>query len=521
MNILLTKIEFLKMNIQEIITLNTNDDILQNKKETYMKNLDETMIEYKALKTKLRLDNEYKKVLRTSDSRFYYRVKNKPNVKELMNELKDNREKAQHDFEKMKIIETEYNDKENKMCKSLPAYLFFHKTIIDKYGSCEFIKFDIEDIDFNNRLEWLNNTTDHGELYYNLYDKIENECENKLYINNKLYLEEFFDKMHNSYLTENQYKLLKEIMIAISEYNKQTIKTKKLKEKFNLIINNTSILVSETNLKINEYLSDYFKLYIPINITKNIIYNVSMCCSKEYDEKLNEYKKVIEDIEISKKYIFNTKNNLKQELYLHFYNMSIKKIKITQKGKYFKKWNLLTTEDKIDRYESFVEYFIDKFLVEPELIDNNKATDLKKELKELLKSEIKNIKYKNIKWDTTLGIIEQIKSLKYDDEKQIFYFVKDKAEIVKPRKASSIRSILNKETEKVINEELVLFIIKSKNNNKSNIKELKEECIDVLKTKLKLKRITVNDKIDIHKKFDNIYNVILNNNADKSPTFVQ
>jgi hypothetical protein len=45
-------------------------------------------------------------------------------------------------------------------------------------------------------------------------------------------------------------------------------------------------------------------------------------------------------------------------------------------------------------------------------------------------------------------------------------------------------------------------------NKKLDIKQLKENCIEILKTKLFLKRIVSNDKIKIFKKFDEIYSIV-------------
>jgi hypothetical protein len=55
---------------------------------------------------------------------------------------------------------------------------------------------------------------------------------------------------------------------------------------------------------------------------------------------------------------------------------------------------------------------------------------------------------------------------------------------------------------------LVIFIIHAKKHkqlNQDNIKTLKDDFIEKLKIKLYLKRITLNDKIQVFKKFDDIY----------------
>lgn len=539
------KIELLKHNIQDIINKqsNSDDDTLEEKKQKIMSELNESMVQLKQVKNKIARNNEYKKVTRANDSMLYHRVKNKPNSVELMQELKHNREIAQVNFEKMKLIESKYNEKE--LCENLkfPGFLFLSKEITDKYGMCPFIKLndtdDILDI-LNKREEWLNNQNDKGELYYKLYDKIIEKTSLKLLNENKLNLDNQFNKIHDDFLTDQQKKLYDTVCEDIKEYINHPIKTKKLKDKFKIIINNVTNLVIETQLKINEYITLFYDLYIPVNIPHDKVSNTNLqfaFITNVYDKALEDYKIVLDKIITNNKFILNTENHLKQALYEYIYNTdnvenNQQTLKIHQVGKYFKKWSLLSDEEKADRYESFSEFFVNKYLVEPKLLETNETSSkedmeqkinlLKLSLKQLLIDESKNIKYKNIKWDAKRGYLLQINCLKYNNDKQEFYIVKetetDVKNNVKIKRPSSVRTILNKENEKIINEEIVLFIISAKNNNKiklntgqEDIKKLKDECTELLKTKMKLKRLTVNDKLQIYKKFDDILNVILNN----------
>ena len=122
--------------------------------------------------------------------------------------------------------------------------------------------------------------------------------------------------------------------------------------------------------------------------------------------------------------------------------------------------------------------------------------------------------------------MEQINPLKFKEEDKSFYLVqvkeKEKDTVkIKPKKPSSVRTLINKETEKVINEELVMYILHLKKNKKlkvkiDNLKTIKDDFIERLKLKLHIKRVTVNDKIEIFKKFDEIYSVISNNDSTSS-----
>ena len=587
LDLLNTRINLIKNNIQDIIDKCSNKDemediiynSLQIKKQEYMSELENAMKELKSLKNKSRLQTDYKKVVSATDTMQYYRLKNKPNSEELMNQVKKKREEAQQDFENMKRIEEDYNLKENQSCDTLPGFIFFYKDIVNNYGICPYI--EITDDIFNKRKEWLSNQSDKGELYYSIYDKLIIQTDyNKLQLSKKA-MEEELQKLHMNYLNSSQYDMFIKTEDIIKEYNDANIKTKKLKDKFKIIINNVSNLVIETGLNINEYIKNYYGLYIPINIP--IKHNIDIVIDANnkflvslYNDKISEYVHIIEEIDILKRFINNTITNLKYELYQYLYKAtSVKKQTVNQVGKCFKKWSKMTDEEKEERYNSFSEYFVTKYLVNVNIIDKEQSHDMIISLNKLLKENMKRIKYKNIKWNIKKGIIEQISCLKYNSELNEFYITQEKNKdnektnekdnndnneknnneknnnendkennkdkdnendneknkgkdnikkvnseskrhhSAKTKKVSSTRTIISKENEKIINEELVIFILEAKKNkNLNDIKVLKEEFIEKLKIKLLLKRITLNDKIHIFKIFDDIYTVIINNNCN-------
>jgi hypothetical protein len=550
LDLLNTKINLLKNNIQDIIDKSANKDniedvifnSLQIKKQEYMTELENSMKELKSLKNKSRLQSDYKKVVSATDTMQYYRIKNKPNSEELMNQVKKKREEAQQDFENMKRIEEEYNLRE---CSTLPGFIFFYRDIVNNYGMCPYI--EITDNLLNKRKEWLSNQNDKGELYYNVYDKLILQTDYKKLELSKSSIEEELQKLHINYLNASQYDIFIKTEEIIKEYNNANIKTKKLKDKFKIIINNISNLVIETGLNINEYIKSYYNLYIPINIP--IKHNIDIVDNQLlvslYNDKILEYIHIIDEIDVMKRFINNTIMNLKYELYQYLYKAkSIKKQSYNQEGKFFKKWSKMNDEEKEDRYNSFSYYFINKYLVNVNIIDKERSHELIIALNKLLKENMTKIKYKNIKWNIKKGIIEQISCLKYNAELNEFYIIQEKENkkimevqdndndndndnnnntgnesktksSLKTKKVSSARTIMSKDNEKIINEELVIFILNAKKNKMlNNIKELKDDFIEKLKNKLLLKRITLNDKIHIFKIFDDIYNVIINNNCN-------
>ena len=538
-------VDLLKKDIQNIIdNIKLEKDHekkikLQERKSVYLEELDTTLSQIKQIqkeeKQKLNRENEIKKIIRTNDSIKYHSFKNKSNSVQLMQEQKDNREKAKEIFEKNSKLKNDYNILENSFkCEEYPAFLFFSKDIIDKYKLCPFI--ELNESTLENRKKWLSETFDKGKLYFQMYNKLINKETFFLLLSSKEHIEKYFEYIH-SYFDDTNKKNLEKIHEYLKEYKAATVKTKKLKEKFNIIINNTSIIVKNTNFKINEFLSLYYDVVIPINnliekkeniINEKMLLGITRLYDEHYDEHLEEYLNVKNDIDNANKYIFNTINNLNQELYDYLYNLDIKKAidkKNKQQGKYFKKWSGMSKEEKINRFESYAEYFPRKYLLEPGIItDEDQIIILINELKQLITLDdgFDRIKYKNLQWNINAGIIENINCLKYDETKHTFFLTIEK-EIVKntntmePKKASSIRTVLNKDTNKIINEELMKHLIVAKKHKKLKeeyIKDLKDKFLEKIKDKLKLKRIMINDRTEINKKFDEIYNIIFH--ADNS-----
>lgn len=509
-NLLTQKINMLKNDIQDIILsgIDTDvDDTINEIKNNKIIELDNAINNLK----KLKLEKNYNKICRENDSIRYYRVKNKSNSIELMIDFKDKREKAKEEYQKIQDIKSLYEINDPK---ELPGYLFFDKNVINAYNLCPYINIDEnQDTDEikNNRNEWLKNTIDNGEVYFKLRDKIINESEYNNYIIHKERIENSVNEIHDTHLSESQKQILEQTIEYINDFKNCTIKTKKIKEKFKIIINNISNLVIETRLNINEYLTLKYKLFIPINqFESKSTYIINECVINSYQMLIDNYTENNDLIESSQKYIKNTKINLKELLYKYFVEQEskLKEHQYKQIGKYHKKWTLLSDEEKHERFDSFSIDFVHKFLILSKLIDISEIDNMTNLLKDTLKDT--NISVKDIKWNIKMGIIEKIHSLKYNDTLKKFSIINiiEKEKNTK-KKPSSIKTIFNKDNEKIINELIVLCILKNK-DKEVPIKQLKEDALETVKDKLKLKRITINDKIQINKIFDDIHFVINN-----------
>ena len=572
-------ISILKTDIQDLLNKINNEeskykeDKLNEFKELKEKKTQELKNSLIKLNTVLKEEKEieFAKINRTMDNLNYQRVKKNPERNNIMLDIKETRIKAKDNYDKLIEIEKQYLliDPEK-----LPGFLFFHKSIINKYGLCPFILCDtteperIQESLYNSRKNWLNETVDNGKTYFDLYDIIVNKTEiNQLKINEQN-LNIYFENVLNDVLTESQKKKYNESIEYLIQYVNTTIKTKKTKEIFKILINNISTLILETKLNIDLFLSIKYSCHIPINTLQKedvelpIDIQTYTFIYESFNEKVNNYKDIKESIVSNERFVRNTTKNLQSELYEYINNKPTTIVKVKQEGKYHnKKWGELTTDEKNDRFNSFSQNFVETFLIASNLLDKKKKNDTinilynlllqsyneanlpkkskntKKNRKvepeqlpeQLPEQNIVKLKSKDIKWNIKSGIITKISSLQWDDTlKKLFIqpdtkinlpvdnIVNDVNNNLKIKKISSIKTILNKKNEEIINEEIIKYILLKLNCKKDTLdkldtNDLKTSFIEILKLKLKLKRITNNDKTLIYKKFDEIYSVIINN----------
>ena len=76
------------------------------------------------------------------------------------------------------------------------------------------------------------------------------------------------------------------------------------------------------------------------------------------------------------------------------------------------------------------------------------------------------------------------------------------------------QSIAKKDSEKIINEELLFFILTRIKNGVDTIDQKDKEIFcDTIKIKLKVKKLMLNDKTRIYKKYDEIFEIVKNNKS--------
>lgn len=531
-NTYISKINNLKSDIQNLLeskTISNDFDNLKNKKLNELKDLTFKLKELtkEERREKLKL-KELTNVQSMVDSiEYYQQVHRKKEDKPDIKTIKEKREQAQQDYIDTMSVQKRYEDKDPKLT---PAFLFFHSNILEKYGLCPYIQIkenDTSDNIYSYRKKWLSEQEDQGKIYFDLYEKLIEKKDLRLLELHLVDIEKQFSKIVNYVLSDSQKELYNTSCEYIEEYINAPVKTKRIKEKFKVITNNLSILYNETTIPLYLYLCEKYNLIIRVN---NINSNSTPKIDKlsyylqEFQNLLENYKETNKKIQSTTKFIQNTINNLrfnqnhfiqhnKLPTNLMYNNINTNTIK--QKGNYFKKWSKLNEEERSDRFLSFSSYYVDKKLIMSQLIDNNQREELILSLHTKLINwyEQKLLRYKYIKWNIQSGVIENISNMNYNTTSKEFEFTgtlenKKSSEIKK--KPVTTKSIFTSENEKIVNDEILIFILKEKQNNSeiSDTDNKKEELFEIIKNKLKLKRILSKDKEYLNSKFDEIYNII-------------
>lgn len=547
----------------------------KQKKMSQLKVLNQKLKEiYATERLQTRRKNEIRLTNRAVDSLDFGAAKKKRNplAMEKAKIAKEIRDQTRNEYLQFLKIEENYlkNDP-----KTLPGCLFLHPIILKTYGLCPHLDIqylsgessesnensntttevnNISEMIYNLRSNWLKSQTDSGNLYFELYDNIFKKTELEQMNVDKNRIENSLTSFIENNLSESQLQIYKESNLFIKEYTIAHIKTKRLNEKYKTIINNLSILYSETAIAIHNFLSTKYNYTIVINnidSKSDGLHNKfqRVLLIEEYNKMLIDYKNHLEQIQNKQKFYTNTLKNLNNDLYLFlkdktdFVNKNsylIPETKqsnvIVQEGKYFKKWSELSKEEQLERFMSFSQYFVAKVNKR-----NNTNEALVEKLYKLLGESFttKKLTYKHFHWDSKSGFIDRVKILQYDNnynftlnnvnkdnnndnnvnndinnEKKIndTNVSKETKERSK-QKTGSNRTIINKDTIKVINEELLYYIVKNGNvnENEEKLKRDKEHFLELIKNKLKIKKMTINDKTKILSIYDEIQKVVVSN----------
>jgi hypothetical protein len=505
-------IDFLRKDVQFLIDKKkktTDTTILQSidkEKESKINKLNELSKKLKELNR----EKELKQVFNKIDS-LHFSAAHKKNSGEALDKAKKLKQ-IRAEYREQYAIYVEYEKKYFEVDpKDVPGILFLHESIVKKYGLCQHILFDIEsdpEIIRKERLDWLESQDDKGKEYFDLYTKVIEKVELNKLLEKRQKLEEEFMKKVQSILSESQVSLYQKSLEIITEYTECNIKTKILKERFKTLIHNLSILYHETGIPLHEFWTLKYKCNIVINNINSKEDPIQKITRYEFADLLIKYKDLIDDIDNKTKYNSNTKRNLTNELYLLYSNNSKKQEVVIQTGKYFRRWAVLSEAERNERFHSFADFFIRKKYAEK---SDEEKCDLIEKFSSLLISSYKEKKliYRDFVWNTSKGMIENIKVLQYLEDGSVTLSHKAGKEYT-PRKVS-VRTIFTKENDKIINEEILYFIV-TKVSHLTKVD--KEQCAEKIKNKLKVKKLTTKDKGLLEHKIEEIYEIVQANKEE-------
>jgi hypothetical protein len=452
-------------------------------------------------------------------------------------DIEDKRIKARETFQKQKELEEIYNKYDSK---TYPAFLFFANEVLQHYGNCPFtniLDFKLKgggggNIQLQNVSElekkrkfWLDKQKDHGELYMNLYNRIVlfSNLQNFFKTKDKLIHE--CHTILSSVLSASQMKMYMDSREYLNQYTKAVVKSKKVKELYSNVVNNCSMLKSETDLDVHNYLTALYDVQILVNHISKDNFKESILGVNEESEPSNKnlsrmlystIEKLVEcksSIETETKFINNSKNYcfnemvdyiLKEESKESFANETF-----VQKGMYFCKWSELTSEQKYERLLSYAKYYIYKFFTSTQIYENLDSEELVDKFYNTIKDGLdsKILKYKDFKWNQSHGVISNISGVTFDNEKCEFTLNLSCAPQKKSnsKSRSSSKTIITKSHDKLINDIILTSILKSVDKN---------DIINKIKDKLKVNKLSSNDKQTILQKYNDICLIVQENESE-------
>jgi hypothetical protein len=151
--------------------------------------------------------------------------------------------------------------------------LFLHDSVLNAYGLCPFLHFDVdtegkEEVTSNirnQRNQWLKSQSDGGKLYFDLYEKV--VVQSELHETQEAYKQQEKEiyAFAQKYLSDSQWEMLGNCKKFIQEYTDCHIKTKRLKERYKTFVHSLSVLYSETFFAFHEFYGAKYKTYLMVN----------------------------------------------------------------------------------------------------------------------------------------------------------------------------------------------------------------------------------------------------------------
>lgn len=487
------------------------------------------------------LSSEYRKVARQNDSLDYKRAMKTRNVTaEDLERIKMKRQHAEEEYRRYQLVEGTYAERDPE---DVPAFAFLHRDVVRKYGMCPYVNInntaDTKEQLREKRKEWLQTQEDGGTVYYDVVDNLVNCTSLQDKKNRRDALEKSIGERITLVLTPSQRHLYEEAETTLSQYCAAPSKTKRIKDAFKLALRHLSTLHNETSLPLDKFFTTKFAVDIVANQFPCGTPGIPAAMVHDIEQSIDEYVRIHGELKRSSKSIERQRQNLKQELLQGIasgrgvglpdqlvhddMNMNV----TPQTGRYNTKWSSLTDEQKAERIHSFCEYYVVRYLVSPQLVSGTLKDDHVQDMISTVQQGIacKSITYRHLKWDAKKGIIQSIGNIRYNLETGKFTSTAapDKPASVsksKPKsgRKPSERGICTQQNEKVVNEEILQYIVKRMVSEDVSSKEACLDCIERIKSKLKIKKLSSTDTAFLASKYNDMYAIIASNQTPMNPT---
>lgn len=355
------------------------------------------------------------------------------------------------------------------MPEEITDILLLEDSILERYG----LYTDTP----SNKEAWLNSQKDHGKLYNDMYEKVIN-CkavkENEGIVND---IDNCLMISFKKTLSEEDVLLFEKII----EYFK---KVKSFKTKIERLTRETNVqdierLTKDYNIPLNKYIYTKFNLKMS---------HRSMYIQIEYDldDLINKYKKAIEKLNDSIKFVENKRKYLENEMIRYNLGENVEKYnvykKVTKEPSKFSgmNWSVLSIQDKFDCIR---EYINEKY--------SEKTPEFITRMYDFVTSQYsdKQLIYRNIKWVKAIGRIHDITGIQVHPEN-------DTLEVVHRLKPAIKRTIFETDPGKV-NEEMLYYIVVYNCTL--------EQCISRLQNMLNIQKIP----FSVMKKLTLLYNEMM------------
>lgn len=294
---------------------------------------------------------------------------------------------------------------------SYPAWVFCVHQVVDAYGVCPYLKLET----MEQRKGWLEGSHDAGKVYFDLFQRLvrrsqlvelEQICEM-----DRANLDTFVRKQldDNGFVSPSNdvdgVHPLDYIVQSIIDYQTHvTHRTKALRTAYQRVMEFIDQILDKTGIN--------FVRYVKIVHDTTFRYR----CNAGSVPMNIEYERLCDALSRSQAQVYGEDNfiaKMRSEGAEKLASLMANDFEIQQNGKYFKRWTMLSMEQKIERLVAFAATFIKKFNVDRDLVG-----DLSAFLEKAIVDGV--IKTNCIKWSTKLGVIETIEGLLFDAENGTF-----------------------------------------------------------------------------------------------------